>query len=409
MSDEIKSLLESQARAFEEFKSKQDTVIAEEIKKGTADVVRKEEVERIGKSVLDVQDEIKALRRDAVLRGMGEGDRVSPEKKAHAEAFRTYLKTGAGEAELAELQRKALTTTTGETGGFAVPELIDSTIENLVKIVTPVRAAARVIRVATPDYKQLVNVRGTASGWVGETATRPETTAPQLREVPASMGEIYANPAATQTMLEDVFFNAEAWLADEVSTQFAQAEGVAFISGDGTNKPKGFTTYTTNTSADATRTFGHLQMVITGVAGGFVAVTTSTSPADTFIQLVYQMKPEHRAVASWMIGRPALASIMTFKTTDGDYIWRPGLATGQPSTIMGYPVLEAEDMPAVATNTLPIAFGDWRRGYTVVDRRGASLLRDPYTNKPYIHFYSTKRVGGMVVNSEAIKFIATRT
>jgi len=404
---EIETKLAQIASAFEELKAKQDSVIAAEVKGRTADVVRKEEVDRINASIGELNDEVKTLRRAALLGGAGAG--VNPEAKAYADQFKSWARTGNGEMELRDMERKAFTSTTGSSGGFAVPELIDQAILDQAKLISPVRALARSIVVSTPDYKQLVNTRGMASGWVAETAARTETNTPAFQEVAAVMGEIYANPAATQQNLDDVFFDLEGFIAREVAAEFAQKEAQAFITGDGTAKPKGFTTYTTNTSADGTRTFGHLQMVLTGVAGGFVAVTTSTSPADTFIDVVHATRGENRAGAAWMVGRLTLASIRKFKTTDGDYIWRPGLAEGQPDMLLGYPVYEVEDMPAVATNTLPIAFGNWQRGYTIVDVGSTRMLRDPFSNKPYIHFYSTKRVGGMVVDSDAIKFLATRT
>ena len=393
-------------RAFEEFKSKQDTVIAEEIKKGTADVVRKTEVDAINADLTKLSEELKAIELKANRPGAGsEQDQAAAEHKA---AFNQFMRKGR-EDGLAELEAKALNVTTSADGGFAVPELLDRTVLDLIKQISPVRQFANVITVGTSDYKKLVNVRGTASGWVGETSSRAETNTPQLAEVAAVMGEVYANPMATQRMLDDAFFDAEGWLASEIATEFAQAEANAFISGNGTNRPKGFLAYTINTSADGARAFGDLQMVKSGVAGGFIATTTSVNPADTFIDVIHSMKSELRAGAAWMMNTLTLAAVRKFKDADGAYIWRPGMESGQPSTILGYAVAEAPGMPDVATNTFPIAFGNWQRGYTVVDRIGTRVLRDPYTNKPYVGFYATKRVGGMVVDSEAIKVLATRT
>jgi HK97 family phage major capsid protein len=210
-------------------------------------------------------------------------------------------------------------------------------------------------------------------------------------------------------MLDDAFFNVEQFLSAEVATEFAKAEGAAFISGNGTDKPKGFLAYTINASADGARTFGHLQAVKTGVAAGFKATTSSSNPADTFIDVIHAMKSPLRQGASWLMNTLTEAAVRKFRDLDGNYIWRPGLVEGQPSSILGYPVIEMADMPDIATTSNPIAFGNWRRGYTIVDRMGVRMLRDPYTNKPYVQFYTTKRLGGMVVDSEAIKILSCAT
>jgi HK97 family phage major capsid protein len=395
------------ARTFEEFKSKQDTVIAAEIKRGTADVVRKEEVDRINDAITALQGEVKAIERDRLVgKVMDEADKAKSEYRS---TFLNWARKGAGyEAEL-EAKGATLNTVTANEGGHAVPEELDRTILDLIKQISPFRAVANVVSVSTPDYKKLVNVRGTASGWVGETAARPSTTAPELREIAPPVGEIYANIAATQRMLEDAFFDVEAWISSEIATQFAKAEGAAFISGAGGTQPRGFLTATANESGDATRTFGHLQFIKTGAAGAFRATTTTANPGDDFIDVVYSLKSEMRGGAVWGMNALVQAQVRKFKTTDGDYIWQPGLALGQPATILGYAVAEMPDMPNVATDTFPIAFGNFNRGYTIVDRVGMTLLRDPYTNKPFVQFYAKKRVGGDIIDSEAIKLLATRS
>lgn len=215
------------------------------------------------------------------------------------------------------------------------------------------------------------------------------------------MGEIYANPQATQTMLDDVFFNAEAWIQDEIATEFMYQEGAAFVVGNGTNKPKGFLAYATAATADSARADGTIEHVATGVAGDFAA----SNKGDALINLVYKLKAGHRAGAVFTINKALLGEIRGFKNGDNDYIWRPGLDAGQPSTLLGYNVIEIEDMPTKAANSLSVAFGNFKAGYTIVDRMGARTLRDPFTNKPYVGFYTTKRVGGMLVDSEAIKVL----
>jgi HK97 family phage major capsid protein len=411
MTMDMQKTIDDLGHAFEEFKSKNDESIAEAVKKGTADVVRTEEIDRISKSIGDLQaakDELEAEVISLKSAGVNPGASERPEVAEHRKAFEAFARKGR-EDGLEDLERKALSVTTSADGGFAVPEQLDRTILDLIKRVTPFRQVSGQVTIGGADYKKLVNLRGTASGWVGETSSRPETDTPQFAEIAPSMGEVYANPAATQRMLDDAFFDVEEWLASEIGTEFAQKEGAAFISGTGTNQPAGFLSGTINVSADGTRTFGHLQMVKTGVAGDFIATTSSTNPGDSFIDTVHSMKPELRSGAAWMMNTLTLAEVRKFRDVDGNYLWRPGLTEGQPQTILGYQAVEAADMPDVATNTFPIAFGNFERGYLIVDRMMTRLLRDPFTNKPYVHFYATKRVGGAVIDSEAIKVLATRT
>ena len=406
MSDAAKKL-EDIERAFDEFKSKNDSVIAEEIKKGTADVVRKEEVDRINGDITKLMDEMKALEAKSNRIGAG-AEGLTADQAEHKAAFGLWARKGV-EDGLAALEAKALNVTTSADGGYAVPEQLDRSILDLVKQVSPIRSLANVVSIGGSEYKKLVNLRGTASGWVGETSTRPETAAPTFAELSPFMGEIYANPAATQRMLDDAFFDVEAFLANEIADEFAKAEGTAFVSGNGTNQPKGFMAYTINTSTDGVRTFGHIQKVKTGVAAGFVATTTSSNPGDTFISVIHAMKAPLRNGASWVMNSGTLAAVRKLVDLDGNYIWRPGLTEGQPSSILGYAVSEVADMADIAQTSNSIAFGNWKRGYTIVDRMGTRLLRDPYTNKPYVQFYTTKRVGGMVVDSEAIKVLSCDT
>jgi len=232
-------------------------------------------------------------------------------------------------------------------------------------------------------------------------AARPTTNTPTFNEIVPSFGELYANPAATQAMLDDAQFDVEAWLADEIATQFAKAEGTAFVNGDGVDKPRGFLTYTSAIAGDATRSFGQLQYVPTGAA----AALPSTNPENKLLDLVHALRAPYRQGAVWVMNSTTLATIRKFKTADGAFIWTPGLVTGQPDTLLGYPVIESEDMPDIAANSTPIAFGNFKAGYLIAERSETNILRDPYSNKPYVNFYATKRLGGAVSNSEAIKLL----
>jgi HK97 family phage major capsid protein len=202
-------------------------------------------------------------------------------------------------------------------------------------------------------------------------------------------------------MLDDAAFDVEAWLAGEIAAEFARAEGVAFVSGDGTSKPKGFLAAPNAATADGARAFGTLQFIETGVDGGFPA----SDPQDILIDLVQALRSPYRQGAAFVMNSATAARVRKFKTTDGAFIWQPGLVAGQPDTLLGYPVVEAEDMPDVAAGSLSIAFGNFKAGYLIAERGETQILRDPYTNKPFVHFYATRRVGGQVMNSEAIKLL----
>lgn len=308
-----------------------------------------------------------------------------------------YLRKGLD----AGFESKRLSVGTGSEGGLAVPLEIDQRIETVLKQISPIRALADVVKIGSANYRKLVASGGFASGWVAETAARAETTTPTFAEVTAPMGELYANPAATQAMLDDAQFDVEAWLAREVAVEFARAEGVAFVSGTGTSQPKGFLTYPVATAGDASRPFGTLQYVPSGAAGAFAA----SNPQDRLIDLVHSLRAPYRQGAVWVMNSNSISTVRKFKDSTGDFIWKPGLAEGQSSTLLGYPVVEVDAMPDIGANSLSIGFGQFRSAYVIADRGETGVLRDPYSNKPFVHFYATRRVGGALVNSEALKLM----
>ena len=310
-------------------------------------------------------------------------------------AFGAFLRGGA-----AGLEAKAMSGASDAAGGYAVPQEIDARIDAALKAVSPIRSIANVVKVGTSGYRKLVATGGFESGWAAETAARDETDTPVFNEVAPPMGDLYANPAASQAMLDDAMFDVESWLADEIAREFAAAEGAAFVSGNGTSKPKGFLAAPTSAAADGARAFGTLQYIVSGAAGAFAA-----NPEDRLIDLVQTLRAPYRQGAAWVMNSATLARIRKFKTSDGAFLWQPSLSAGQPATLLGYPVVEAEDMPDIAANSLSIAFGNFRAGYLVAERGETQVLRAPYSNKPFVHFYAVKRVGGMVSNSEAIKLL----
>lgn len=309
-----------------------------------------------------------------------------------------YLRMGS-EAEL-----KSVNAATAIDGGYAVPREIDALIAAQLKSLSPIRAISQVVQVGTAGYRKLVTSGGAASGWVSETGTRAETTTSKFNEIAPPMGELYANPAASQAMLDDAAFDLEGWLSGEIAVEFARAEGAAFINGTGTNQPKGFLGAPTSNAADATRAFGTLQFVATGNATGF-----DTAPELKLIDLVHALRSGHRQGAAFVMNSKTLATVRKFKASDGSFLWQPGLMEGQPARLLGYPVVEAEDMPDIGAGAFPIAFGNFKNGYLIAERKTTTILRDPYTNKPFVNFYATKRVGGQVLDSDAIKLLKIST
>lgn len=299
------------------------------------------------------------------------------------------------------VEMKSLSGASGAEGGYAVPREIDTSIAATLKGLSPIRSIASVVQTGTSGYRKLVATGAFGAGWVGETAARPETGTRAFAEIAPPSGELYANPAASQAMLDDAMFDVEGWLADELAREFAVAEGAAFVSGNGTNRPKGFLSYAATSEGDGARAFGTLQYVASGAAGGFAA----SNPQDKLVELVHALKAPYRQGACWVMSSDTLARIRKFKTTDGAFLWQPGLVEGQAATLLGYPVVEAEDMPDVAANSLSIAFGNFRAGYLIADRGETRILRDPFSNKPFVHFYATKRVGGAIIDSQAIKLM----
>jgi HK97 family phage major capsid protein len=315
----------------------------------------------------------------------------SPEVKSFVDG---YLRHGR-EAELKSLSGAVLA-----DGGYAVPREIDALIAERLTALSPIRTIAQVVQTGSAGYRKLITTSGTTSGWVGEGAPRPETDTPSFTEIVPPSGDLYANPAASQVMLDDVGFDLESWLAGEVAIEFARAEGAAFVSGTGTNQPRGFLSAPTAASGDAVRAFGALQYLVSGSATGFDA-----NPELKLIDLVHALKAGHRQGAAWVMNSATLAQVRKLKDANGAFLWQPGMVEGQPDRLLGYPVVDAADMPDVGAGAFPIAFGNFRAGYLIAERMTTRILRDPFSNKPFVHFYAVKRIGGQVLDSDAIKLL----
>jgi len=313
-------------------------------------------------------------------------------------------------AQLTDLQKKMIeqkdiTIGTGAAGGFAVPEEISREIGRLELLFSPVRRLVKVVTAGTSDYKELVSKRGTTSGWVGETGTRTATLTSQLRERAMTHGELYAYPQASEWSLDDIFFNVDAWLAEEVAEKFAVEEGIAVISGNGTSKPTGMI----NTAPVVTADFASPERS----ANAYQAVTSDLTPggvailADTLIDLLYTLNSAYRARAVWVFNSLTAAAIRKLKDTTNQYLWQPGLQLGQPERLLGFPVETWENMPNIGANLFPVAIGDWRRAYYLADRVGLRITRDNVTNVGFVRFYVRRREGGHVLDNHAAKFLQT--
>lgn len=394
-------------KTFEDFKLERDKELAD-IKAGMADVVQTEKVDRINAEITALQkalDETNAML--AAVKVGGVGGTTDPDKAEHAQAFDRFFRRGV-DAGLRDLEVKAkLTTQSDPDGGYLVPEETEAGIDRVLGTVSTIRSLARIISISGQTYKKLVNMGGATSGWVGEEQDRPGTATPTLREIAINTGEIYAMPGATQTSLDDARIDLAAWLADEVSIEFAEQEGAAFANGDGINKPRGILAY--DKVANASHVWGKLGFIASGKADGFVAATASASPADALIDLYYGLKSGYRNGASWLMSDATMNTVRKFKDAEGAYIWAPPSGAAEVATILGKPVYTDDNMPAVAAGEFPIAFGDFSRSYLIVDRIGIRVLRDPFTSKPNVLFYTTKRVGGGVVNFEALKLLKIST
>jgi HK97 family phage major capsid protein len=385
-------------RTFDAFKAANDERIAS-IERRSADVLHEDKVARID-AALDAQtrrlDEI-SLKSARPQLGIETGLR-SASAREHKAAFEAYVRSGES-AGLRALEVKAMSAGTPADGGYVVPEEIEREIGKRLAAISPIRSIASVREISGNVYKKPFMTTEPATGWVAETASRPTTDSPVLAELSFPAAELYAMPAATPVLLEDSAVNIDEWLASEVEQVFAVQEGAAFVNGTGTNQPKGFMQYTK--VAEASWSWTNIGFIETGLDAGF----PEEGPADPLIDLVYALKAGYRQNAHFVMNRKTQSAIRKLKDADDNYLWQPPAQVGGRAGLLTFPVIEAEEMPDIAADSYSIAFGDFNRGYLVVDRQSVRVLRDPYSAKPYVLFYTTKRVGGGVQDFDAIKLL----
>jgi len=379
-------------RAFEAFKETND----ERLGRRDGDVVLEEKLARIDAAIDAQARRLDEITLKAARPALGDDRRVRAGAPEHKAAFESYVRSGES-GNLRALEVKAMSIGSNADGGYLVPPEVEATIGERLTAISPIRGIAGQRTISSSIYKKPFMTAGPAGGWVGETDVRTQTASPTLDELSFPAMELYAMPAATASLLEDSVVNIDQWIAQEVEQAFAQQEGAAFVSGDGSNKPKGFLSYTT--VANGAWSWGNIGYIASGAAGAFAG----SNPSDALIDLVYAVKAGYRQNGRFVMNRKTQSTVRKFKDSTGQYLWQPPAQAGGQASLMTFPVVEAEDMPDIAANSLSIAFGDFKRGYLVVDRAGVSVLRDPFTAKPYVLFYTTKRVGGGVQDFDAIK------
>lgn len=423
--DSIQKTLDKLGEAVEAHRKATDERIEELKKTGTVSPETQAKLDKIDGTIDELSAQkktIETLITRASRPGLGTpGNPVvnAPEFAEHREAFFDWVRRP-GEPErqmrvneavkaiakrtpMNALERRAtqVITSTGSAGGFALPEEIAREIDRLSVDISPIRQIARVVSCGTPDYKELIDIGGAAFEWLAEAATRNQTNTPDLAEVAPTFGMASAKPQATEESLDDLFFNVEDWLITSAAEAIAAGEGAAFVAGNGTKKPTGFLSGPAPLSTtDASRAFGTLQYIASAQAAAM-----PTTP-DTFYDIVYALRARYRRNATWVTSKLVLAAMRKYKeATTNAYMWQPGLAAGQPDMFAGYPVVEAEDMPAVGAGTFPLAFGDFKEGYLIADRVGMRITRDEITSPGFVKFYIRKRVGGKLRNTQAIKLL----
>ena len=401
---DVKAAIEAVNRGFEAFKA-EHTAQLTDLKAGMSDVVRAERVDKIAADLVTLQASIDAETAKRAAQSLGAGERKIDDPD-YSGKFSAYFRDGVDESGIKAAQRSspvraAMTEGSSANGGYVTPIEWDRTITGRLKLISPIRQNAKVQAISTVGFSKVFNDRNIGSGWVGETAARPPTSTPGLTSLTYNIGEIYCMPNASQDFLDDALVDIEAWLAGEVDTEFARQEGIAFIGGTGTNMPTGILTYVTGAANAAAHPFGAIQTVQSGAATAYTS--------DQIISIIYALPAMYSANAKFFGNRTSLAAVMKLKNGQGNYLWQPSFQAGTPSTLNAQPWVDVPDMPNVGAGAVSLLYGDMATTYLVIDRQGTRVLRDPYTNKPFVQFYTTKRVGGGLLNPDAMKAMVIGT
>jgi len=400
---EVKQKVDELLKLVSDERAANETRIAALEKRGAADPLITEEMKKIDAAIKEVRTQMDAMevrvkRAGAAKEGADELPGADPEYRAE---FHRYLRRGdIGQ----KIEKRAMSVGDNTEGGYLTNVELDREIAKLSRNISPARQIFAVRTIGGTAFKKPISKSNSTSGWVGELEGRPSTTTADLAEISIPLHEIYAMPGASQSILDDAYVNLEEFIAQEAVEAFDDAESTAFFTGSGTNKPFGLLSLTTTveTATGAARAAqGRLGVLQTGSATGF------GTGFDIFIQLVSRLRAKYRQNARWLYSALTEGSIRTVKDSTGQYLWQPSNQLGVAATFLGYPTTVCDHMPDIADNALPVAFGDFQRAYQIVDRVGVRTLRDPFSAKPYVLFYMTKRVGGGHLVTEAFKAIQT--
>lgn len=416
---EIQKLIEKQGEAFEEFKKANDARLAEIEATGKASSESIAKLSAIETDLHSIRDQIADLEAKRSVPDLDPRAGKSAEEVAHLDAFDRYIREPKSPNAINALNEAATAvhkkdvTISGTGGGNAIPTEIHDRILNKVLELSPIRSIANVARSSNENRKFIVGDNDQTSGWAGAGGTRSATGTPLVQAVTLTYGTVYAYPTIQEEALNDIEFDVMAWLVDSVAKKIAQAEGAAFVSGDGSDKPTGFlngTPVSTGDEDSPARAFGVLQYFPTGVAAAFPndrLGSPAGDPAGPLFDLVYGVKKQYRQNANFVMNRATLSTLMQFRNADGDYLFRPRATAGVPDMLMGYPIVEAEDMSDIGANAFPVAFGDFSEGYQIADIVSTMRITvdDNITAPGFVKFYARRRVGGKVLNDDAIKLI----
>ena len=392
--NDVKQVLEAQAQAWEQFKTANDEKLAAIEKRGSVSEYDSK-LAKINADLERLSDSQKAIAA-AQTRTEHSAETTGDD---HRKAFRQFIRKG----DVSALEGiKAARVSDDTTGGYLVPAAVVGPIVQRIFDTSPVRQVARIQAITGNALEGVVDYGQLSVSWLDVVTASSDPTTPAGKKYRIEVNNQRSSPRISPVLLEDAAVDIEAWIGEKIARDFALSENTSFVAGSGVAQPRGFTTYTTAATADSSRTWGQLEHVVTGTSAGF---GSTSNGIDKLTDLAYKVKAGYRAKSLWMMSKATLASARQLKTSNGDYIWQPSAQAGTPATLLGYAVVEAEDMPAVAANSLSIAFGDFSAGYMIVDRIGLSVLRDPYSNNPYVTFHAVRRVGGGVVDFDAIKFL----
>lgn len=395
---ELKSLIEAQGRSWEEFKSANDVRLKAIEEKGYAPADVVEKVEKINDDLTELGKNIAEVAKKANRPAAPADGDLTDDQREHKQAFTKWARKGE-ETGLREVERKAMTVGSDPDGGYFATHEMETGIERLLGVDSAMYRLATTKVIGARSYKKRVRTSGAGYQWVGEGEAPTESTTPKYSVLEFVPGTISTEPQVSTESLEDLELNVESEITDAIDESFGEGVGAALISGNGVGKPKGLLAY--DTVANASWAWGKVGFVTTGGASGFAA----SNPSDALISTIHALKSGHRNGASWLMNDLTLATIRKFKDGNGLYLWQPNLQAGVAGQLLGYGVNNDDNMPDLGTNTFPIAFGDYRKAYVVVRRRGIAMLRDPYTAKGWVKFYTTMRVGGGVQNFQAVKLL----